>query len=81
MVDHRVEGTIPLCGLLVVKHGERIGLYAELDKSAAIGAGRGEDAFPFFVTASHASGDAAKFRPGAVVSKYVEFRGKNELMD
>jgi hypothetical protein len=75
VVDLGVEGTMPLCGLLVEEYGERIGLYAELDRSAAIGVGRE------FVAASHASGDAAKFRPGEVVDKHVGVRGKNELMD
>ena len=81
MVDLSVEGTILLCGLRAEKHGERIGLYAELDKRAVTGVGRGEGAFRFFVAASHASGDAAKFRPGTVVSKYVGVRGKYKLMD
>ena len=76
MVDLRVEGAVPVSGLLVEQDGEHAGLYAELDKRAAIGVGRGEDTFLALVAASCASGDVAEFWPGEVVDKHEWERGK-----
>lgn len=71
MVDLRVEGAVPICGLLVEEDGEDAGLYAELDERAAIlVVGRGEDALLSLVASSGASGDVAEFWPGEVVDKH-----------
>ena len=78
VVDLRVEGAVPLCGLLVEEDGEHARLYAELDEGAGVWVGRGEDALLSLVAASGASGDISKFWPGEVVGKHDGVRGKNE---
>lgn len=70
VVNLRVEGAVPVRGLLVEEDGEDAGLDAELDERAAVGVGRGEDAFLPLVAPGGASGDVAEFWPGDVVDKH-----------
>jgi hypothetical protein len=71
VVDLRVEGAVPVRGLLVEQDGEHARLDAQLDERAAVGVGgRGEHAFLSLVASGGASGDVAEFWPGDVVCEH-----------
>ena len=75
VVDLGVEGTVPVCGLLVEEDGEDARLDAELDERTAVGVGGGEDTFLPLVASGRTSGDVAEFWPGEVVCEHDEDDG------
>jgi hypothetical protein len=77
MVDLGVKSAIPLGSLPIKEDGENAGLYAKLNKRAAVGIGGGEDTFLSLIASGSTSGDIAKLWPGEVVGEHSGVRGKN----